>query len=207
VTRQARTGATLRDQQRRFTRQLLMDAAESVLAEKGYVATTIEDIASSAGTSRATFYLHFSSKNELVQALFERAGAAGVERYRALDEILPQSGQEARTAMRAWLHGWLDIWRDRARVFRGMMEAAAADPELARRQIEISPAFIDALEHAPWRTGRGHPSMSRERALMLEIMTQRLFLVVSSELLTLPDDLVLDFLTDLWWDVFHGPST
>jgi AcrR family transcriptional regulator len=183
-----------------------MDAAERVLADKGFLATTIEDIASAAGTSRATFYLHFKSKSELVQALFDKHRAAGVERYLALDEILPQNGEEARKAMRDWLDGWLTIWRENARVYTGLMQAAAADPDLASRQMDASPAFIDALEHAPWRRGGEKAAISREHALMLEIMSQRLFLVVSTGLLEPPsDDVLLDFLTDLWWTVFHGP--
>jgi AcrR family transcriptional regulator len=185
-----------------------MDAGERVLAEKGYLATTIDDIGSEAGTSRATFYLHFSSKNELMKALLDRHLAAGLERFALLDEILLLTGEEGRAAMRQWLAEWLDIWRRGAQVYASVTQAAAADPELAHSQIQNGPVLIGSLEHAAWMGADGQSEDRRERALMLELMTRRLLLVVSTGLLELSsDDVLLDFLTELWWDAFHGPSS
>jgi len=61
---------SLRDEQKRFTRQRLIDAAKEVFADVGYAAATIEDITRAAGASRATFYLHFKSKATIVNELF-----------------------------------------------------------------------------------------------------------------------------------------
>ena len=68
----------LRERQKADTRAALVGAAAAVFAEAGYAQTTIEDLASHAGTSRATFYLHFGSKAEAMAAVIddvrERAG-------------------------------------------------------------------------------------------------------------------------------------
>ena len=42
-------------------------------------AATIDEIAASAGTTRTTFYLHFPSKAQLIQALIEDAKLKGEE--------------------------------------------------------------------------------------------------------------------------------
>src|SRR5260370_39726611 len=47
------------------TRQLLLDAAASVFARKGYVGASVEEIAEAAGFSIGAVYSNFGSKEEL----------------------------------------------------------------------------------------------------------------------------------------------
>jgi AcrR family transcriptional regulator len=49
----------------------LMAAALGLFAEKGYGATSIEDIVAAAGTARGTFYLHFRGKGDLFAMIVE----------------------------------------------------------------------------------------------------------------------------------------
>ena len=65
---------TLRDEQKRATRAKLVDAARTLFEERGYAAVTVDDIASVVGCSRATFYVHFASKVEMLKTI----GAAGM---------------------------------------------------------------------------------------------------------------------------------
>ena len=48
------------------TRQLLEQAFLDVVAEKGFQAVSVQDIAEKAGVNRATFYDHFTDKYELL---------------------------------------------------------------------------------------------------------------------------------------------
>lgn len=48
------------------TRQMLRDALVSLILERGYDAITISDITERAGLRRATFYLHYRDKEELL---------------------------------------------------------------------------------------------------------------------------------------------
>lgn len=57
----------LRRQQRDFTRQRLVDAARELFMRNGTRATSIDDIAKAAGTSRATFYAHFTDKQDVIR--------------------------------------------------------------------------------------------------------------------------------------------
>src|SRR5687767_6004037 len=53
---------TLRQRQKQQTRELLLETAGALFAEKGYQATSIDDIIQAAGTSRATLYAYFDGK-------------------------------------------------------------------------------------------------------------------------------------------------
>jgi AcrR family transcriptional regulator len=48
------------------TRRLLRDALVSLIEEKGFDAITVQDIADRAELNRATFYLHYQDKQELL---------------------------------------------------------------------------------------------------------------------------------------------
>src|SRR6266567_4714287 len=63
---------SLKEKQRKEREALILQAAEEVLAEKGYHETSVDEIAARVGIAKGTVYLHFASKEELVVALFER---------------------------------------------------------------------------------------------------------------------------------------
>src|SRR5947209_9304383 len=57
-------------------REAILAAAGRLFAEKGYEATTMDDLAGAAGVSKATLYRYITSKEELREALApELAGA------------------------------------------------------------------------------------------------------------------------------------
>ena len=64
--------ANLRVEQKEQTRQRLLDTALDLFETKGYAATTIDDIAAAAGTTRVTFYAHFPSRRAIMAALIDR---------------------------------------------------------------------------------------------------------------------------------------
>jgi AcrR family transcriptional regulator len=61
----------------------LLDAAQSLVVEKGVSATTLDDVTRRAGVAKGTFYLYFKSKDELVTALQQRFGDRMAERVEA----------------------------------------------------------------------------------------------------------------------------
>src|SRR5581483_743685 len=64
-------------------RDRLFRAAAHEFAEHGYAGASSESIRRRAGMSKATFYEHFSNKEECIIALFDRAAsqvAAGMAR-------------------------------------------------------------------------------------------------------------------------------
>lgn len=51
---------------------LILDAADRLLAKKGYQRMTMEDLAQEVGIAKGTIYLHFPSKEELVLSHIDR---------------------------------------------------------------------------------------------------------------------------------------
>src|SRR3546814_8920109 len=49
-----------------------LDAAETLIMERGYAASSIEQIIAGAGITKGTFFYHFPAKSDLAQALVER---------------------------------------------------------------------------------------------------------------------------------------
>jgi TetR/AcrR family transcriptional regulator, transcriptional repressor for nem operon len=61
----------------------LLDAAQSLVVEKGVAAVTLEDVTRRAGVAKGTFYLYFRSKDDLVTALQQRFSDRMAERVEA----------------------------------------------------------------------------------------------------------------------------
>lgn len=53
------------------TRQALLQKARKAFAERGYAATSLEDLARTLGLTKAAVYHHFASKRALLEALLE----------------------------------------------------------------------------------------------------------------------------------------
>jgi AcrR family transcriptional regulator len=56
------------------TKELMLQAALALFADKGYEGTSVRDIARSVGLSESVLYAHFSSKGAIFDAAFERLG-------------------------------------------------------------------------------------------------------------------------------------
>lgn len=54
------------------TRERLMDLAYESIVEKGFAATSIEEMVEAAGITKSGFFYHFRDKNDLARQLFER---------------------------------------------------------------------------------------------------------------------------------------
>lgn len=72
-----RVGAACHRRQQTRPRDLL-DAALALFVERGFAAARAEDIAARAGVSKATLYLYFRSKEDLLTALMAERFAPGI---------------------------------------------------------------------------------------------------------------------------------
>jgi AcrR family transcriptional regulator len=64
------------DRRVRRTRELLRTAFRSLIHEKGYDRTTVQDILDRADVGRSTFYAHYRDKEDLLRSGFEDVHAA-----------------------------------------------------------------------------------------------------------------------------------
>ena len=54
------------------TRQRILDAAQAAILEKGFTATSIEELIAECGLTKGGFFYHFRDKNDLARALLRR---------------------------------------------------------------------------------------------------------------------------------------
>ena len=54
------------------TRERILELAEAGVLEKGFAATSIEELISAAGITKSGFFYHFKDKGELARALMQR---------------------------------------------------------------------------------------------------------------------------------------
>src|SRR5579875_2726104 len=89
------------------TRSLLLDAANEVFAERGFMAASLDDIASAAGYTKGAIYKHFASKEDLFLAVsdqywrryfdnFAEVMATSTQGPRELDQIAERWRQLSR---------------------------------------------------------------------------------------------------------------
>jgi AcrR family transcriptional regulator len=206
IVRTVSDQAPLRVQQRGFTRARLIEAAHEVFAERGYVAATVDDIATRAGSSRATFYLHFKGKGEVASALLTGSLELAESRYRAFDDLLVSSEpQTLRKQLRVWLAEWLEIWRANAAINQALVQAATVDAEVEEQLTGISSRLIGTLTRYFATIPEPDRQRVRDELYLLEIMTQRVFSLASGSGLEVSDTRTIDVLSDMWF--FHFVET
>lgn len=77
-------------------RDLILDAADRLLARYGYKKMTIDDLAVEVGIGKGTVYLHFGSKEEIALARVDRVVARLKERLQLIAGSTDSSAQRLR---------------------------------------------------------------------------------------------------------------
>lgn len=127
--------SSLREAQKQLTRDVIIDRALELFTQKGYAATTIDEIAVAAGTTRATFYAHYPSRADLMRDFMARVNAVldradGPDRATTAVELVDVVRGGRLPDILAWLESRSALWP----VFRPYLdvldEAAAVDREV-----------------------------------------------------------------------------
>jgi AcrR family transcriptional regulator len=88
-------------------RAQILEAARSCFTEHGYVETSIDDIATTAGRSRAAVYQYFENKNDIFLTFVYELGADLLRATRVLTRFTPDAaGAEE---LRVWLDGLIEV--------------------------------------------------------------------------------------------------
>lgn len=88
----------------RQTRQRIVAAATAVVAEKGAVGASLDEVGTRASTSRGQLYHYFADKNELLQAVAESTNDAVLNGQRQLFERL-----DSWTGLTQWMDGLVEM--------------------------------------------------------------------------------------------------
>lgn len=164
-------GLSLRDEQKRLTRRRLIEGALAAFERKGYAATTIDDIVAEANASRATFYLHFKSKADVVLVVAERRG----QRWRELYRELTSGGRLSREQLYAWLDAMADNYENNRASLDAVNQAMAIEPEVAQVSLANTRESIEVMADSIQRWRAGDREDARIRAALLLTQMDRFF--------------------------------
>lgn len=188
--------SSLRKAQKQLTRRLLLESGLAAFEAKGYAAATVDDIASGAGTTRTTFYLHFASKAELIKAL-----VVDIYEERVGSEVTPlvavvASGERER--IRGWLEKRIEQWPKVMRKVTAAYQAAAVEPEVGQVIETWFEGVVGEIHQALDMTNRFEPESRHIRGVLafgqLEFLSRRW----RFEGWDVDETTSLDLLTDSW---------
>ena len=76
------------------TIKLILDVAMKMFSEKGYDNTSLQDIINETKLSKGAIYHHFSSKEEILQGVFQRIGSENTEIFAEIRDDKSLNGIE-----------------------------------------------------------------------------------------------------------------
>jgi AcrR family transcriptional regulator len=88
------TVATRREREQHMRRETILDAGRKLFKDKGFEATTVDEIAALAELGKGTIYSYFKSKDEIYIAILETE-------FEVLKERMNQAIEKATTAINA----------------------------------------------------------------------------------------------------------
>lgn len=134
-------------------RETILRGAAEAFAERGYSATSMEDVAAVAGITKLIVYRHFDSKGQLYEAVLERVSEHGREMFIAG----LQTGRPASGAVRSML----TVAREDPAGFTLLWNHAVREPQFAEHAASIRSRGVDAAESLLASVGWEHGTIRR----------------------------------------------
>jgi AcrR family transcriptional regulator len=85
------------------TKRALVDVAETLFTESGYAATSLDAIVAGADVTKGALYHHFSGKQAIFEAAFERVESRATAGIATATDGHPDPWQKAEAGLRAFL--------------------------------------------------------------------------------------------------------
>jgi AcrR family transcriptional regulator len=128
-------------------RQLLLDAARDLFAERGFKGTSTRDIAERAGVSEVMIFRHFGSKANLFQESVVEPFTSFMQRYIADYRSREHGKLSPEEEGRAFYTGLFDVLRAEREALLALMAARQFDdlPETASTEVEEAFGQVLAL--------------------------------------------------------------
>jgi AcrR family transcriptional regulator len=134
----------------------LLEAIAELVAEHGYVAVTIGDIATRAGTAKRTFYDHFPDKQACFLAAFDEITDMLVDAMARFFAVPGTVRERCEYSLRGYLELLASMPSTRKRFY---LDAMSEGPEAGERRLAMHHKLarsIVALSREAERLGEGH---------------------------------------------------
>lgn len=191
-----RSTLSVRDELRELTHQRLLSAAQAMFERDGYARTTIGNIAKEANVNRATFYLHFADKVEILRAVLQANLAETPEYWHEVDAALVDGGHDA---LRASLSNTLTWYAQHGRLLASVREAVATEPQVRDQPDGTFARFADEMSGYLALVLPEQRESAHLRLQMLIIqLDQMAFRLIVRRIRDIDRERLLDELTDIW---------
>jgi AcrR family transcriptional regulator len=188
-------GVNLRDAHKQLTRARLVDAAATSFRARGYAATTIDDVANGAGATRATFYLHFRTKADLIGEVMAEVRHDARELNERLVAVV-RAGDRA--SLRAWLDAAFDFWEVVRPYAVAEEEAAALDATTRRTRSVGFETGVDAIARGLAARRFGDEEQCRVRGILAYAQLESVFHRWMRVGWDIDRAVALEVMTDMW---------
>jgi AcrR family transcriptional regulator len=159
-------------------RAAILDSALAVFGERGYHASSIDDIARAGGTSKALIYEHFDSKQELYAELLDQHAG---ELFKRLAAAIAEAGMAGSARLAAGLDAFYGFVEEHRVAWR-MLFREANDPEmvtaLERIVAEVTSVVAALIAEDPGSRSAYPDGPAREQGI--EMLAQMLVGTVQS---------------------------
>jgi AcrR family transcriptional regulator len=180
-------------------RDRIVRAAKGVLLEKGLDASSMDDVAARAGTTKPTVYAHFKSKDELFSAVVELIQGLFLGKLRSPDVYAAEPVEAVALFCGRFLE--LVCWRDAVGYQRVTLAAAARSPAIAKAVYDTLYAEACRSLAAYLRTRKLTRSPEQHAELLLSATTGgpviRHLFGVDDPCADLPDDEIVGTRVDM----------
>jgi AcrR family transcriptional regulator len=127
------------------TRQRLLEAAEEVFGDLGYVDASIVKITEAAGVGQGTFYLYFASKQEIFDELVR-------DLNRRVRHAMKEASSQGTTRLESELLGFGAYFRfttEHPALYRIIRQAEFVSPAMLRYHYDkLSEGYVEGLREA-----------------------------------------------------------
>jgi AcrR family transcriptional regulator len=132
---------------REARREVILQSAAEAFADRGYSATSMDEVAAAAGITRLIVYRHFASKHDLYDAVLERVADRLHDEFTAM----LQPGRVAEGAVRALL----TVARENPAGFSLLWRHATREPEFTEHADAIRARVVTGAENLLERLSAG----------------------------------------------------
>lgn len=150
------------------TRSRILDLAYESIVEKGFAATSIDELVEAAGITKSGFFYHFKDKNDLARELFERFLAEDEQIIETLESRARELSDDPLQSMLIFLNLYAQMMDDMEGLHPGCMVASVTYQE-RMFDSELKRMNVDYLLRTRERFGRWFSEIVDKYPLRLDV--------------------------------------
>ena len=124
------------------TRERILDIAYEAIVEKGFAATSIEELVEAAGITKSGFFYHFRDKNDMARQLFDRFLSEDEKIIETLEQRARELSDDPLQSLLIFLNLYAQMMDDMETLHPGCMVASVTyqerlfDSEMKRMNVD-----------------------------------------------------------------------